>query len=497
MEQAAKQRARTVPPALRRLGARVWKAARTLAILGALAWGGRYGLTLYRAQVTAAAPAPTVPTARATRGSLAVRLAGNGQLEAEKTYVVANQQVESQIVSIVEDGAMVQKDEVILRLDPAKIEKEIRDQLAALEQAKAQIAKTEVESRLEVANAATKTQKALEEQALLATTNKTQIDQVKSELDYNQAELKQSERQRERKKGLAQDLLIPAREAELAELNVAKGSLNVTQGEKKLSLQQHQERASQSQGELLVSDARYSEQVARNKAKEQLENATFNADSVQRRLDLLQLQRDWCTLRAPASGLTVLARQWDGSGGGPRPLRPGDMAIPSRRFMDIIDLTQMRVVTDVSEIDIGRVRIGQEVLVRPRSAPDTLLHGRVHSISSLARAGDAWRRGAIPGKKLFRMVIAVKESRPDLLRPGMTVDYEVVERRVEGVVTVPIQAIQKTTQGAAVFVRRGERFLVRPVKTGLRNDTRITITQGLKGGEVIALRRPPLERIER
>jgi hypothetical protein len=65
------------------------------------------------------------------------------------------------------------------------------------------------------------------------------------------------------------------------------------------------------------------------------------------------------------------------------------------------------------------------------------------------------------------------------------------------VVTVPIQAVQKTSRGSTVFVRRGERFVPKPVRTGLRNDNRITILQGLKGNEVIALRRPALELIER
>jgi multidrug resistance efflux pump len=482
---------------LRRLAAGSWRILRILALLGLLVWAGQRALQHYRAEVTAKTPLPTIPTARATRGSLALRLAGNGTLEAEKTYVVANQQVESQIVDIVEDGAMVKEGAVIVQLDTGKIEKEISTQLTSHEQALAQIAKADAEGKLQVANAAMKTRKAQEEQSLLAATNRSQIDQVSSELDFNRAELKQSERQRERKKGLASDRLIPVREAELAELQVAKGSLNVTQGERKLSLQEHQERASKTQGELLVSDARYSEQVARNKAEEQVENANFNAQSTARRLELLRLQRTWCTVRAPASGLTVLAREWDGGGGGQRPLRPGDTAFPSRRLMDIIDLTKMRVVTEVSEIDVSRVSVGQEVLIRPRSAPDTLLHGQVRSISSLARPGDVWRRNAIPGKKTFRMVIAVKESRPDLLRPGMTVDYEVVEKRLEGVVTVPIQAVQKSARGPAVFVRRGRQFVAKPVTTGLRNDNRVTITRGLKGGETIALQRPPLSLIQR
>lgn len=484
-------------PGTRRLTSGAWRLIRTLGLLALLVWATQQGAHYYRARMAAATPPPTVPTTRAVRGTLAVRLAGNGTLEAEKTYVVANEQVESQIVRIVEDGALVRQGEVIVQLDTSKLEKEISEQVAAYEQAVAQIAKAEAEGRIQVANAATKTRTAQEEQALLGTTNRAEREQVASELEYNQAELKQAERQRTRKQSLARDLLIPAREAELAELKVASQALNVTQGEKKLSLQQHQERASQTKGELLVSDARYSEQVARNKAEEQVKNARFNAESATRRLELLRLRRDWCTVRAPASGLTVLAREWDGGGGGPRPLRPGDTALPSRRFMDIIDLSKMRVSTDVSEIDIGRVKIGQEVLIRPRPAPDTLLHGRVESISSLARSGDVWRRGAIPGKKMFRMLIAVNESRPDLLRPGMTVDYEVVERRLEGVITVPIQAVQKTTRGPAVFVRRGERFVVKPVKTGVRNDNRIAITQGLKGNEVVALRRPPIELIER
>jgi cobalt-zinc-cadmium efflux system membrane fusion protein len=164
--------------------------------------------------------------------------------------------------------------------------------------------------------------------------------------------------------------------------------------------------------------------------------------------------------------------------------------------MDIIDLNKMRVVTDVSEIDIGRVKLDQEVHIRPRSAPDTVLHGRVRSISSLARPGDIWRRNAIPGKKNFRLLIAVTESRPDLLRPGMTVDYEVVEKRIAGVVSVPIQSVFKTSRGPSVFVRRGERYEARPVQLGVRNDNRVVIRRGLKGNEVIAVQRPPLELLE-
>jgi multidrug efflux pump subunit AcrA (membrane-fusion protein) len=79
----------------------------------------------------------------------------------------------------------------------------------------------------------------------------------------------------------------------------------------------------------------------------------------------------------------------------------------------------------------------------------------------------------------------------------MTADYEIVEEVFNGVVTVPIQAVFRTRQGQAVFVKQGSsQFRVRPVKTGARNDNRIVIARGLKGNEEIALQRPPLSLLE-
>jgi multidrug efflux pump subunit AcrA (membrane-fusion protein) len=475
---------------------RLWRMLRTLVVLAALALGAVYGTRIYRARMAKQVVPVTVPTAKVLKGDLAVLLAGNGVLEAEKTYVIANQQVMSKITKIVEDGALVKKGEVIVELDRTKIEKERAERQLAYDQAKAQIAKSEAENLLNLNNAATKTKKAKQEHALLVTTNRAQLDQVSSELTYNRADLGSAERQQKRKKALAAELLIPARDAELAELNVASKGLNVAQSEKKLSAQQFQEKASQAKGDLLISDAKFSEETTRIKAAEQIKNARFNADSAKQMLELSEMQLQWCTVVAPVSGLAVVAREWDGSGG-PRALRAGDNVYPMRRFMDIIDLSRMRIVTNVSEMDIGHVRKGMRVRIRPRSSPDTLLNGRVSALSRLARTGDVWRRNAIPGKKIFRMQITIDESRPNLLRPGMSADYEIVEQVLGGVVTVPIQAVFRTRQGPAVFVKQGSsQFRVRPVKTGTRNHNRIVITHGLKGNEEIALQRPPLSLIE-
>jgi multidrug resistance efflux pump len=466
-----------------------------LAVLVALAFAAVYGVRTYRTRMAKRVAPVKIPTTRVLKGEMAVLLAGNGILEAEKTYVIANQQVMSKITKIVEDGALVQKGEVIVQLDKTKIEKERAERQLAYDQAKTQIAKSEAENLLSLNNASTKTKKAQQEHSLLVTTNRAQLDQVSSELTYNRADLGTAQRQQKRKKALASELLIPVRAAEEAELTVASKGLNVVQSEKKLEAQKFQEKASQAKGDLLISDAKFSEATTRIKADEQIKNARFNADSAKQMLELSEMQLQWCTVTAPVSGLAVVAREWDG-GSGPRALRAGDSVYPMRRFMDIIDLSRMRIVTNVSEMDIGRVRKGMPVRIRPRSAPGTVLRGRVESLSSLARTGDVWRRNAIPGKKVFRMQIAINESRPKLLRPGMSADYEIVEQRLPNVVSVPIQAVFRTSRGPAVFVKKGQRFRVQLVKTSTRNDNRIVITRGLKGNEEIALQRPPVSLIE-
>ena len=79
-----------------------------------------------------------------------------------------------------------------------------------------------------------------------------------------------------------------------------------------------------------------------------------------RALELSQLQFQWCTIKAPISGLAVVARNWDPSVGTERPLRAGDQVYPSRRLMEIIDTARMIVEADVGEIDIGHHAFGEK-----------------------------------------------------------------------------------------------------------------------------------------
>jgi multidrug efflux pump subunit AcrA (membrane-fusion protein) len=42
----------------------------------------------------------------------------------------------------------------------------------------------------------------------------------------------------------------------------------------------------------------------------------------------------------------------------------------------------------------------------------------------------------------------------------------------------------------AVYVQQGDKFLIRPIEVGKRNDTDMVVLKGLREGELVALENP-------
>jgi HlyD family secretion protein len=434
---------------------------------------------------------PRVKTVTARAGALRITLSGSGTLQAQQSRVVAVREVQSRLVSIVEDGEMVKAGQVVARLDQTAIQKELRERQAAYDTAKAAIPKTEADVLLNLNNAATKSKKAQTDQQLALTTNAAGTDQAKAQIDFNQSELQQAERQKQRKESLAKDQLVPQREVELAELNTQGKRLSVVTAGKQYEVQETTAKIGKSQAEMTITDAKFGEEAARNKAEQQRENTRFNALQAKRMLEMSQRQQGYCTITAPISGLAVVERSWDPSQGTERPLRAGDQVFPSRGLMEIIDTARMVVEAEVGEIDIGRIKKGERGRIFPRAAPGTVLRARVKSVSEVASAPPMWRGNRTPGKKVFRVVLEVLDARPKLLRPGMTADFELVEEEIDRGVRVPIQAVFSKGRQKIVYVRKDGRYLARAVTLGKRNDNDILVTAGVKAGDVMAEQLPP------
>src|SRR5438876_678670 len=80
-------------------------------------------------------------------------------------------------------------------------------------------ATAEADLLMNVKNAETKVKNSQEDQRLLLSTNRATTEQAQSLLKFNGSELKQAERQKDRKESLARDQLVPEIDAESANLN--------------------------------------------------------------------------------------------------------------------------------------------------------------------------------------------------------------------------------------------------------------------------------------
>ena len=130
----------------------------------------------------------------------------------------------------------------------------------------------------------------------------------------------------------------------------------------------------------------------------------------------------------------------------------------------------LQVVAEVNEEDIPRVAVGQTVLFRTDAFPGRRLEGRVGEITPM---GDV-------NAKTFRVKMALPDDSP--LKPGMSVEANIVAREKADVLLVPADALQ----GGSVFVLDGARVRKRAVETGIRGTRAVEIVNGLTEGERVA-----------
>jgi HlyD family secretion protein len=140
----------------------------------------------------------------------------------------------------------------------------------------------------------------------------------------------------------------------------------------------------------------------------------------------------------------------------------------------LADLTDLRVIGQLDESQVGSVRAGQEVTFRVDAYPSRTFTGRVHRVSPLGEQDSS--------VVVFDVEILVTDPEASLLRSGMSADAEIVTSHETNVIAVPLAAIRS---------RPGVREVVRwdgtaqAIETGASDGERIVVESGLSEGDVI------------
>src|SRR5262245_567010 len=221
---------------------------------------------------------------------------------------------------------------------------------------------------------------------------------------------------------------------------------------------------------------RYTELVAKNattvvtlnNAKTQVNVSRAALDSNTAQLELLRVQLDYTTIRAPISGRASMAAVKVGNF-----VRQAD----ANPLATIIQTAPIYVTFSLPQKNLPELR---QAIANETATIDAIIPGDPRrakgQVTMIENTVDA-ATGTVP-------VRATMPNADELLWPGTLVTVQLTFRQEEAV-TVPPTAIQVSQTGSFVFVVKDGIARVQPVKVARVLESETVLESGLNGGETV------------
>ncbi len=216
------------------------------------------------------------------------------------------------------------------------------------------------------------------------------------------------------------------------------------------------------------------------KAVAQVRRSAARLQERQLEVDFLKELASQFTITAPEDGMVIYRR--DGSG--KKVAEGSSISTWDPVVATLPDLTKMRSVTYVNEVDIRQIKSGQRVLLGLDAYPEKRLTGEVISVANVGEQrpnSDA---------KVFQVNIDIFES-DTTLRPAMTTSNEIIARTFKDVLHVPLEALHSQGDSVSyVFLQKGLEVKKQQIEVGVANMNEIIVRRGLSEGDEVYLTIP-------
>jgi RND family efflux transporter MFP subunit len=301
----------------------------------------------------------------------------------------------------------------------------------------------------------------------------TKLQEVALELDKKESELKQTRL----------DTAITLRDARDELLNlksaVEEARLEVEQSVYEAPAIQQQKRLALEKAErnLLQKKENYQTKVAQAATRVAIIYADLSKakNSFDRVSDLLSNM----DVKAPKDGMVVYVKNWNGrkktTGSNVSPWEPAVATLP--------DLRELQVITYVSEVDVRKVKPGQEADITLDAEPDKKLKGVVVQVANIGEQRPNQEA------KVFEVLIDILN--PDsTLRPAMTTSNVIHIDAYKSVLSVPLEALNTEKNLSYVWVKKGGSLKRNEVRVAAVNEKDALVYQGLEAGDEVVLTAP-------
>ncbi len=147
-------------------------------------------------------------------------------------------------------------------------------------------------------------------------------------------------------------------------------------------------------------------------------------------------------------------------------------------LMKLADLSRMIVKAKINEVNIPRVEVNQDVDIRLDALPGQAFKGQVTAIAAQGVKEE--------NIVTYDVTIAIHHS-TSALRPMLTANVDIVTKRLDDVLTIPLEVLQVNNGNDVVEVLKDGASKKQKVRVAFRTDTQAVITKGLKEHDQVVL----------
>ncbi|HSH96334.1 MAG TPA: efflux RND transporter periplasmic adaptor subunit [Roseimicrobium sp.] len=433
----------------------------------------------------------------AKRGDFLVSVVEGGSLRAvDEVIIRCEVEGTARIISIVGEGTVVKKGELLIELDSSEIQDKLGQQEIAFENAKfsyvqaeqqLSIQKSMVESNTKDAELKTRfafsdlekyvegdwpqVQKNAQTKITIA---KEELQRAKDRLDWTEklekkgyatkTELEADKLASTRKVIEVEQATEDLRLLEKYDFPKRKALLEANAEQLKMDLERLKQRA-------VSSIAQY---------EADLETRKRSMDLHAMRLEQLKEQLSLTKIYAPQDGLVVYAS----NGNNNFLVEEGATVRQRQELIKLPDVSSMLVDVKVHETFVNNIAPGLLAYVTIDSIPDKRFIAGVRKVAPLP---DTQSRYMNPNVKVYSTEVVIEDKLPDV-KPGVSAKAEIVITNLSNVISIPLQAVT-TVKGKTVVYLAGSTAPT-PVEVGHSNDRFIEIKSGVAVGQQVLLSPP-------
>lgn len=179
-----------------------------------------------------------------------------------------------------------------------------------------------------------------------------------------------------------------------------------------------------------------------------------------------EVQLGKMTLRSPQNGIVTK-----------QDAKVGEIVTPGKVVVSVISDSDLEIESNVSEVSIGKVSVGNPVVITFDAFPGEVFGGSV----SYIEPGETLVDGVVN----YKITVAFSEKYPQI-KSGLTSKLEIITGEKKDVLTVPEYAVIKEDTATFVMKQSGKEFVKVPVEIGLRGqDGFVEIISGLVDGDIV------------